>query len=218
MSETNYDKSLNQALRSAVTSLKERNLEEIAFKSGASCDEGKTLKLSFLNRSATVNPFQEEVLIDSMPADKRTSILILHYLLRASGSPLTGQMIGFKEVPQGSLYFQPFRNRVILSLLGLLEKDPGGFEECARLLGAERVDAGDLSFRFRVFPYVTTQFVWYQGEEGIPGNLNLLFDASISEYLSTEDIVVMCEEINRNLKSSSPRKDETGRPKVRGKE
>jgi hypothetical protein len=204
MPENNYEKALNMALASAFEDLQDRDLRDVAFKSGASQEGEGDLKLSYLNTSLKVEVHGKQVLTDQGPAEKRISILALHYLHRASGSPLTGQMIGFKEVPQGSLYFQPFRNRVILSMLGMLEKNPSGFEACAKQLQGERIQAGDLSYRFRVFPYVTVQYVWYAGEEGIPSDLNLLFDASISEYLSTEDIVVMCEALNRHLKSIRP--------------
>ncbi|MEK6777485.1 MAG: DUF3786 domain-containing protein [bacterium] len=201
MSETNYEKALNQALEEALASLREKDLKETAFRSGASCEGDGRLKISLLNRAADVDLHQGRIMIHGSPADIRVSVLILHYLLRASGSPLTGQMIGFKEIPQGALYFQPFRNRVYLPVLRILEKDQAGFEACAEKIGGERLQAGDLCFRFKVFPYVTAQYVWHQGEEGIPPDLNILFDASIPEYLSTEDVVVMCEEINRTMKS-----------------
>lgn len=206
MPETNYEKALNQALTAAFASLRPRDLKDTAFKSGAAYEGDEHLKLPYLNGSLHVEAEQEEVRGPSGPAGKRTSILALHYLLRASGRPLTGRMIGFTEVPQGGLYFRPFRNRVIFPMLALVDKDPATFEACARQLGAEPVQAGDLSLRFRVFPYVTAQFVWHRGEEGVPSDLAILFDASISEYLATEDIVVMCEEINGNMKSLWDRK------------
>jgi hypothetical protein len=201
MPENNYEQALKKALELAFENLQDRDLKDVAFKSGASQEGEGELKLPYLNTLLNVDVQGKKVLADQGPAEKRISILALHYLHRASGSPLTGQMIGFKEVPQGSLYYQPFRNRVLLSMLGFLEKNPAEFEACAKQLHGERIQAGDLSYRFQVFPYVTVQYVWYAGEEGIPSDLNLLFDASIPEYLSTEDIVVMCESLNRSLKS-----------------
>jgi hypothetical protein len=201
MTATNYDKALNQALQNAFDSLKEKDLKEAAFKSGATYEGDGLLKLDYLNTILSIQPMQEQIMMNSDPASARTSILSLHYLLRASGAPLAGRMIGFKEVPQGELYFQPFRNRVIFSALGILEKSPEDFTQAAEKLQGESVQGGDLSYRFRVFPYAMVQYIWFKGEEGIPPDLNILFDASIPEYLSTEDIVVMCEEVNRNLKA-----------------
>lgn len=201
MAQTNYDKALSAALETAFQDLRHRNLEEIAYKSGATLEEGDRLITLFLGSTVEINAADSRAMIDSVPADKRRAILVLHYLLKAEGVPLTGQMVGFKDVPQGSLYFTPFRNRVLFSMLPVLERSPEMLRIAVTSLGGEFVDAGDLSFRFRVLPYVTAQYIYHRGEEGIPADLNILFDRSVENYLSTEDIVVMCEEINRSLKA-----------------
>lgn len=201
MAETNYDKALSAALDAAFRDLKGKNLEEIAYKSGATLADPDHLATLFLGSAVNISLSDGQVMIDSVPADKRRAILILHYLLKAEGVPLTGQMVGFKDVPQGSLYFTPFRNRVLFAMLPVLERSPEMLQTAVTSMGGEFLDTGDLSFRFRVLPYVTAQYVYYRGEEGLPADLNILFDRSIENYLSTEDIVVMCEEINRNLKT-----------------
>ena len=35
-------------------------------------------------------------------------VLILHYLLNASGDPLTGQTVDFRQVPEGGFYWSAF--------------------------------------------------------------------------------------------------------------
>jgi hypothetical protein len=201
MTESNYEKALSTALARAFGDLQGKDLKETAFKCGATLEGEIRLKTTFLNRTVEVRPYDNQVLIDAGEADKRTAILILHYLLKAGGVPLSGQMVGFKDVPQGSLYFTPFRNRVLFSMLGILNQPPEHLEKAVQALGGEMVQGGDISFRFRVLPYVPAQYIYYKGEEGIPPDLSILFDASIPQYLDTEDIVVMCEEINRNLKA-----------------
>ncbi len=199
--ESNYEKALAMALDKAFYALQERDLADVAFRSGSTLVESGHLQTSFLNRRVDVEPFSEQVRIDGAPAATRTAILILHYLIKASGIPLSGQLVGFKEVPQGSLYYQPFRNRVLRALLGFLNADPAALDRCLETLGGQRVAGGDLAFRMQVFPYIRAHYILYAGEEGIPPDANILFDAAISEYLSTEDIVVMCEVINRIFKA-----------------
>ncbi len=199
--ESNYEKALAMALDKAFYALQERDLADVAFRSGSTLVESGHLRTSFLNRRVDVEPFSEQVQIDTAPAGTRTAILILHYLIKASGIPLSGQLVGFKDVPQGSLYYQPFRNRVLRATLGLIDADPATLDRCIQTLGGQRVAGGDLAFRLNVFPYIRAHYVLYTGEEGIPPDANILFDAAISEYLSTEDIVVMCEQINRILKA-----------------
>ncbi len=199
--ESNYEKALAMALDKAFYALQERDLEDVAFRSGSTLVESGHLRTSFLNRSVEIEPFSEQVLVDAAPAGVRTAILILHYLIKASGIPLSGRLVGFKDVPQGSLYYEPFRNRVLRPMPALLEADPAALDRCLEALGGQRVAGGDLAFRMPVFPYIRAHYILYAGEEGLPPDANILFDAAISEYLSTEDIVVMCEEINRVLKA-----------------
>ncbi len=203
-SGNNYARALLTARETSFSSLEEKNLKEVAFKSGA-VFEDPILKLPFLNRMTVVDVKQRRIRIDTEEMEIRTAILILHYLLRASGKPLTGRLIGFKEAPQGGLYFQPFRNRVVLPVLGLLEKKPEIVRRRIQELGGKWLDEADLGFRLQIFPYVILQYRFYRGEEGIPPDLNILFDSSIPEYLSTEDIVVLCETTNRALKSGLPK-------------
>ena len=44
-------------------------------------------------------------------------ILILHYLLNASGEPLTGRTIDFRQVPEGGFYWSAFVSRAKKPLL-----------------------------------------------------------------------------------------------------
>jgi hypothetical protein len=198
--ETNYEKALRTALDNAFSSLQEKDLKERAFKSGAALEKEGILKTNFLHHTVQIAVTEGRVLVDGVEAGIRLSILLLHYLLQASGVPLTGRMISFKEVPQGALYFQPFRGRVVFPMLGFPDGDPQQTMVCVQQLGGEHTKEGDLSFRLRPLPYVMVQYIFHRGEEGIPPDLTVLFDASVSEYLSTEDIVVLCEEVNRNLK------------------
>jgi len=202
--ETNYEKALKTSLNNAVNTLLHQDLQTIADRSGATLKEERVLQTYFLNSSIHVKAEEREVYLKGKPAGIRLSILVLHYLLQATGVSLTERSISFKEVPQGALYFQPFRGRVILPMLGLFDSKQKGLLTAVESLGGEKTTVGDFSFRLQPFPQVTVQYIYYEGEEGIPPDLNLLFDATVAEYLSTEDIVVLCEEVNRSLKTALP--------------
>jgi len=200
--ETNYEKALKTARNNAVDTLLDQDLQTIADRSGATLAEEGVLQTRFLNHRIRVVTKGMEVYHNHEPAGIRLAILILHYLLKATGATVAGRSISFKEVPQGSLYFQPFRGRVIFTMLGLFDSEPVRLLAAAEELGGKQTEEGDLSFRLQPLPRVAIQYIYYRGEEGIPPDLNLLFDATISEYLSTEDIVVLCEEVNRTLKAA----------------
>ncbi|NOY53634.1 MAG: DUF3786 domain-containing protein [Deltaproteobacteria bacterium] len=200
--KTNYEKALQAAYNNAVDALLKEDLQAISDRSGAALHADGTLETHFLNRKILVKTKGREVYLDDEPAGIRLAILILHYLLQAGGIPLDGRRISFKEVPQGALYFQPFRGRVIFPILRLFDANQDKLIAAVETLGGTKTAEGDLSFLLHPLPRVTVQYIYYRGEEGIPPDLNLLFDATIPEYLSTEDIVVLCEEIHRILKAA----------------
>jgi len=202
--ESNYEKGLKTALDHAFDALLGKDLQAVADRSGATLEAGETIKVSFLNGSIEVNPGRREVDLNGEPAGIRPAILILHYLLKAGGTPLSGKEISFKEVPQGSLYFQPFRGRVIFPILRLFDTKEEELLTAVERLGGRETEEGDRSFLLHPLPRVTVRYIYYREEEGIPPDVNVLFDASIADYLSTEDIVVLCEEIHRTLKAALP--------------
>ena len=65
------------------------------------------------------------------------------------------------------------------------------FKEIGIKLGGELGGVGDASFILKAFPYIPMQYVLWEGDEEFPPTVQLLFDASVDQYLSLEDIVVL---------------------------
>jgi hypothetical protein len=128
---------------------------------------------------------------DRQPAAVTTQILVLHYLLTADGSPLVDRWIAFRNLPGGLGYDAAFTRRANLRLAGAFGADRAAFEHAARTLSGERLGFGDASFMFRVFPRVWLGVVLYLADEEFPAGANVLFDASASHYLPTEDLAVL---------------------------
>ena len=71
-------------------------------------------------------------------------------------------------------------------------------------LGGHRADHGDVSVTVSAFPRVPVTLVLWRGDEEVAPNGNVLFDANIPDYLSTEDVTVLCETIIWRLVRSIP--------------
>jgi len=121
-------------------------------------------------------------------------IIALHYLITADGSSPRGELITYKQVPDGMPYYDVFNRRtggILLSVFG--ERLPA-LLEAARRMGAEPVsDHGDLAFKIRALPRVEYIFVCYRGDDEFPPEIRVLFDSSITGYLPAEDITVLCQ-------------------------
>ncbi len=119
-------------------------------------------------------------------------ILILHYLSKATGEPLSGHSIDFREVPDGGgFYWSAFVSRAKKPLLETFGNDLKLYLKVAQSLGGEPQDLGDAAARYTAFPLVPVTHVLWRGDEEFPPEANILFDLTISRHLSTEDIAAL---------------------------
>jgi hypothetical protein len=118
-------------------------------------------------------------------------ILILHYLLTASGEPLTGRTIDFRQVPEGGFYWSAFVSRAKKPLLETFGYDLPLYLKVAASLGGEPQPLGDAAASFLAFPQVPITHVLWGGDEEFPPEANILFDETIPGYFPTEDIAAL---------------------------
>ena len=130
---------------------------------------------------------------EDVPIKER--ILILHYLLTAKGTPLSGRPVTFREIPGGANYFAVFQKRAIKPLVDFFGKNPPAMVANAERIGGRRADFGDAAATFDAFPRVPVTFVLWRGDEEFSAEGSVLFDASVSDYLSSYALTELCESI-----------------------
>lgn len=129
-------------------------------------------------------------------------ILMLHYLITATGSPETGKLIAFRQVPGGLFEFASFSREVLTPLLDHFGKEPERLVRAAANLGGSKVGYGDVAVSIEAFPNVSVVIVLWRGDDEFAANASMLFDSTVADYLSTEDISVLCEGIVEKLAHS----------------
>jgi len=134
----------------------------------------------------------------------RDKILILHYFTGAKGTPATGKLIAYKQLLGGVSYFPAFSQRAIAPLVKNFGRSPELLVKAAAKLGGHEADHGDVSVTVSAFPHVPITLVLWRGDEEVAPNGNILFDANIPDYLSTEDVTVLCETIIWKLVKNIP--------------
>ncbi len=171
------------------------NLEERAKKAGADYqkgNDGEKIVLHFFSDPYSIQFPQIEFYSPSKKTVSLvTRILLLHYLIRADGSSLSGKWVAYKDIPGGLLYAGVFARRVTEPLVRKFGRSAKWFKEIGIKLGGELGGVGDASFILKAFPYIPMQYVLWEGDEEFPPTVQLLFDASVDQYLSLEDIVVL---------------------------
>ncbi len=200
-SQGNYEYGYTQAYQLACEQLaKIDDVKQQCRKSGAQyleIDSQRVIALDYLHRRYQVTlPDIDISLVDSAKeVPIRDKILILHYLTLAKGTPLANKMITFKELPGGANYLLPFSKRTIKPLVDHFGKEPYRLADAAGALGGHKADYGDAAATINAFPHVPITLVLWRGDEEFAPSGSIIFDATVSDYLPTEDITVLCETV-----------------------
>ena len=186
--------------------LSKRDINSILNNTDSRLTENKKIKLSFFEREVIVgldeknvyyagskNTDREEAL------DEYSSFLILHYLLNADGTPLTGDWISYRELPGGLFYWKT----VPIVLESLVEKfgDKGEkFLKKALKIGGEKYTGfkfGSVIYPFKMFPVL---LVIDEKNEEFEASVRILFDRSAPHYLKTDIVkLIIVYIVNRLL-------------------
>jgi hypothetical protein len=182
------------ALEIANKELSSRNPHHVCRLSGAECVERQNgltiIRLRFLNRMITISWPDLMFYQDSneeVPIKKQ--VLILHYLNGANREDLTGELITYQDIPSARFYLDAFNRRVKYPLLNTFGDQPDQLPLLAKeLFGANRSSIGDVSVLIQALPKIPVTLVIWKGDEEFSADGTILFDSSITDLLSAEDI------------------------------
>ena len=172
-----------------------RDPNRVADQSGSTLkedSEGRSvLTLDFLNRKVALTwpdlVFSFEDLDEEVPIQQQ--VLLLHYLNGARGSQLTGEWISFQEVPDGKFYMDAFLRRAKNPMVQGFGSRPELLVKLAKeVYGARPSDHGDSSVVVPALPLVPVALILWKGDEEFPPEGTILFDRSVPQILSAEDI------------------------------
>jgi len=154
-------------------------------------EDGATIiRLTFLNRMITISwpdlLFYQDSNKD-VPIKER--ILILHYLNGSKGEDLTRELIAYQDIPSARFYLDAFNRRVKYPLINAFGDEPDQLSLLAKeLFGANISSIGDISVQIQALPRIPITLVIWRGDEEVSSDGTILFDTSIKDILSAEDI------------------------------
>ena len=210
-SAKNFDgnkKTLERVCADFFRILKNSDLEDIAFKSGATITGTQRIGLLFFGDEVIVDLETEGVyygekasggkLEDSKKLDIFSYAVILHYLVNADGTRISGEWVSYRELPDGMFYFrtipgvlEPVRQKYKSSAQGLIKKIEGY--------------GGDKSSDFKngavIYPFINFPVLLIMDEESeeFDASLRILFDSAGSHYLKTDVVKMLVVCIARML-------------------
>ena len=178
-----------QARDLAAQELAEQSPDELAGHSGLAIAKNGGFNVTFLDKRYHIT-YPDFIFSDvyqpDIPIPLQEQVLILHYL-QGSRPFLKDQWIAYREIPGASFYFGPFVKRAIEPLKKAFGQNVAGFKLAANRLGGHPIDTGNAAFIFSPLPFAPVQLVLWEGDDEFPAEANILFDASIGDYLAPED-------------------------------
>ncbi len=185
------------AYRLACEQLASMDVEEICRKTGAQPIDSSKIIVEYLNQSYLVALPSGEISLwdDDKEVPLTDKILILHYLTSAKDTPASNRLITFKQLPGCASYFPVFSQLTITPLLNHFDKEPELLINAAAKLGGHKAGYGDVSVTINAFPHVPIILILWRGDDEFPPRGSIIFDSSISDYLSADDIIYLCATI-----------------------
>ena len=204
MEVNNKDYGYGLALKIAREELTHTDIAEQCRRSGTQyLPDQKAVIVEFVNQPYQISLPGGEVTVAGREPPVAEKILVLHYFLQAKDTPLTNDLISFKELPEGSGYYPTFYARAIKPLVKQLGREPRRLAEVAAILGGRPASYGDVSVTIDGFRKVPVTLVLWRGDDEFPPEGNILLDSSISHYLPTEDIIFLCQTVTWRLVKAS---------------
>jgi hypothetical protein len=197
------------AYKDAVQELLKRDFINIALKSGTRIigqDKFTELVVPFINEDIIVTYPQINLKYKNKNFELSLwyKILVLHYLIQADGIPATGEQITFKQITGGLAYYPAFHRRSIIPILNKFGNGLNNFIIASEKIGGVRSGNSNYSAFFQAFPRVPVIINLWEGDDELPADGNIVFDSSITSYLTTEDIAVLCNIIALMIIKAAP--------------
>lgn len=180
--------------------LADHTFDELVRRSGASRLDDARIGLRCVGRDYVIR-YPDGVVLDAdgAPAEVGTAILLLLYLLEATGRDLEGEWVSFEQLPGGAGYMGSFRGRVMGPVLRAFGPSPDALVAAGEAIGGERLALGDAAVRLPALPRVPIAYILWAGDADFAPSASVVFDASVEGYLDAEAVTVLAELATRRL-------------------
>ncbi|HKZ94912.1 MAG TPA: DUF3786 domain-containing protein [Candidatus Bathyarchaeia archaeon] len=143
--------------------------------------------------SLETGEMQDEMRNQPYPEAKPTIYCILSGYADAKPTPETKQLISYSQVPGGVGYNAAFIRRAVQPLERIFGSNVQRLWTAAQLFDAEKLDYGDCSAKIHALPLVPLVVILRAASPEFSASANMLFDSTISNYLSTEQVAMLSQ-------------------------
>jgi len=116
---------------------------------------------------------------------------VFNYIINASGLPLSGEWISFRELKRASDYYDFFNHQCAKNFKDVADTYTNFFEDIIKLFNGKQVEKhydSDISLVIYPLPKFPILICYNKPEDGLASDLNLFFDSTADQNLDVEDI------------------------------
>ena len=150
-------------------------------------------QLDVWNREVTISE-RDFVAIDAESGhtcDALTQAMLAYYFHTSDGTPVVGEWIAFRELPDGQFYASAFQGYTGNKLAKVFGNKIEAFANAAYAVGGNSQPIGDAAYQFQALPQVPVVVICWLGDEDFPTSYRVLFDKSIDHHLPTDACAIL---------------------------
>jgi len=152
-----------------------------------------TSTLSFLQLSLSLETGEilDEIRHKPYPEIKPNIYCILSGYAQAKPTTETQKLISFSHLPGGAAYKTAFIRRAVQPIERTFGDHAHRLWTAAKIFDSERLSYSDHSVKIRALPLAPITIILYESTSEFAASANMLFDSTISNYLTTEQIAML---------------------------
>jgi hypothetical protein len=187
---------LKKLYEDAFLELERANIEEVSKNSNVNyitTRKGyKKILISYLNKEITVDIDNKNIYWSDTAEkiDLHLAVITIHYLLGCTLRRGGIEWISYREIPGASFYSKTIPN-TLNPLVKFFSEKPDKLVLAAQNLGGKEIPIGDKAVELKPFPKFPIAFVIYNADEEFPASANVLYDKSVKDVLSAEEVKLL---------------------------
>jgi len=158
--------------------------------------DDNNIYIPFFSRPVVLSRRTAEMNSPAYPEGVPTThrLLVMHHLYFHEPDAVNStEMVPFHELRECAHFEPAFRRTAVTPLAKYFDGKLERLRERALRLGGTIESAGDCGFTLRAFPLVPLRFIFWDGDDEFPANVNILFDKNLSQFIHPESIPVLGE-------------------------
>ena len=154
--------------------------------------EESVFLLNFMGKDTHITyPLGQVLEMSGNPSPVIHRVLILHYLNCQYPQNVTGNLVSYREIKDGQVYYPTFYKRAVQPFINAFGYDTTRFANLVSELGWKKERYGTVSATCRIFPRIPVTYILWEGDDEISPSGTILYDESASSILPSEDLVMI---------------------------